>query len=440
MRIVIISGTAPPEPMTAGRIHHDLAQHMAGENNSVWFISPKPSRPLGTQYQDIRKDTVSRIADNCWHVRINSFTYPAYNFFFRTYESIDFGIRSIRYVNRKIKDYDIIYVSPWAYLGQFMILVLRKNKKVPVIMNVQDLYPESFLVRIKSKAVNWLLSPLYLLDRYNAVKSTHITVISDTMKEVYTGKRGIVNSKISVIHNWQDESEFMKAQLPKEEILEKYKIPCFNGRFIFMYLGNIGPVAGVDTILNSFSKLEKEKSYLIIAGSGSSKDKCQLLARKLNITNLAFTEVPPGLKDVVELQSIADILLLPINPEAANSSMPSKLIAYMFSGKPVITSANEFSETAMAVKISGCGWTTKTNDAKDWIEVLELALKTNRETLASMGRSGFDYAIENYSKKEGLKRMSQLINRLTGSYSLPGRFYDHREEMRANYEWNEKQI
>jgi glycosyltransferase involved in cell wall biosynthesis len=412
MRIVIISGTAPPEPVTASRCNWDLAVQLAKEENEVWLISPKPSRPLSIKYPKLQGIPVKKISDNFIHVRVDSFTYPKNNFFGRAYESLDFGIKSMNYINRRIKEYDLIYASSWPFLCQLMIVMLKKNKNVPLIMNIQDLYPESFLIKIKSKVISNILKPLYFIDRLIAQKSAHITVISESLRQVYIKQRKIPESKISLIHNWQDCEVFNNTVVSKEEVIKKYNLEEVKGRFIYMYLGNIGPVAGVETIISSFSKLDNDNSYLIIAGSGSVKHKCKLLAQSLKISNLTFLEVPLEMKSVVELQSISDILLLPINPEAANSSIPSKLIAYMFSGKPVITSAVMNSETALSIKTSGCGWITKTNDLSEWVEVMDSAFNTNRATLNEMGKSGFEYAIINYSKTEGLKKISKLISKI----------------------------
>lgn len=417
MKIIIISATAPPEPLTTGRINWDLANHLAAEGNEVWLISPKPSRPLGEKYGRPSGVTVSKIKYNFTHVNINSFTYPKYNLFLRAYESLDFGIRSIRYINRRIRNYSLIYACPWPFFGQLMILVLRKNKNIPLIMNVQDLYPESFLTRIESGTLTKILQPLYSIDKLIAEKSTHVTVISESLRQVYLNNRKISSTKISVVHNWQDPEEFSGINIPKEDIIKKYNIIGATGKFIFMYLGNIGPVAGVETILHSFSRLNNDKSYLVIAGSGTARDKCQSLAQKLKIDRLSFVEVPLGVKHVAELQSISDILLLPIIAEAANSSVPSKLIAYMFSKKPVITSASINTETATAIKNAGCGWITGTNDPADWTEAMQLTYNTSTRILDEMGQSGFDYAIKNYSKEEGLKQISKLIHSLTQNNS-----------------------
>ncbi len=186
--------------------------------------------------------------------------------------------------------------------------------------------------------------------------------------------------------------------------MDKFKLKALKDKFVFMYLGNIGPVAGVETIISAFAELNNRNCALVIAGSGTNKERCRLIAEKITLSTILFLEVPLGLTPVVELQSIANVLMLPILHGAANSSIPSKLIAYMFSGKPIITSADNWSETASAIIESKCGWVLKSHDTSAWTAGMNEAYETDNSRLNEMGRSGFDFAIENYSKKEGLKK------------------------------------
>lgn len=409
MKIVIITAAAPPEPIVAGRVHWDMAEYLTKEGNETLLISPYPSRPLGTKYPRNKGENVTKVTSGFYHVNVNSFTYPKYNLFFRICESFSFGLRSVKYLNRTIRTYDIVYVSSWPFFGQLIILLLKKNKKAPLIMNVQDLYPESFFTKMNSAVIRKLFKPLYLVDRFIARRSNHLTVVSKTLREVYLQERKLNESKISILYNWQDESEFLKPLPDKEIILSKYNLDRLQNKFVFMFLGNIGPVAGIEIIIKAFSQLNNADCILLIAGSGTQKDKCTALAKELSADNVLFTGVPIGLSPVVELQSIADILLLPIDPEAAHSSIPSKLIAYMFSGKPVITSAHFKSETATAISESNSGWITESNEIAEWVKHMDIAFKANTELLKVMGKSGFTYAIRNYSKREGLSKTEQLF-------------------------------
>jgi glycosyltransferase involved in cell wall biosynthesis len=177
-----------------------------------------------------------------------------------------------------------------------------------------------------------------------------------------------------------------------------------------MYLGNIGPVAGLEKVIEEFGLLDESKYVLIIAGSGSYKEVCISLVEKLNLNNVLFTSVPPGLKTVVELQSVADVLLLPINPSAAGSSVPSKLIAYMFSSKPVISSAEAGSDTGKVIVESKCGWVV--DGKQPWHVVMENVASLSLEERQKIGKNGFDYAIGRFSKKTGLEKVKRLIERI----------------------------
>jgi glycosyltransferase involved in cell wall biosynthesis len=412
MKIIIISAVAPPEPLVAGLINRDICQHMAEQGHEVWLISSRPSRPIGFTYPIVDLNEVVQVSERFHHVRVKSYVCPEYQLFGRFYESFDFGLKSIRYVNRNFRDYDLMYASVWAFLGQLMIVMLKRNKRAPLIMNIQDLYPESFFTKLKSNRLIKLLKPLVLIDKFIAKKSDHLTVVSETLEQVYLHSRSIPGEKITVLHNWQDETEFLKPVDNRDRILAKYDFEGLRNKFVFMYLGNIGPVADVPTVIEAFNNISCSDAVLVVAGSGSGRDQCIELAERNGMRNIVFVSVPAGLTSVVEIQSIADVLVLPIVPGGANSSIPSKLIAYMFSAKPVISSATSKSETAEAIITSGCGWITPHTSA-DWASVINEAYRKDKDERTVMGRSGYEFGMKYYSKRNGLNKIEELFGRLT---------------------------
>jgi hypothetical protein len=66
---------------------------------------------------------------------------------------------------------------------------------------------------------------------------------------------------------------------------------------------------------------------------------------------------------------------LPIKKGAAGNSIPSKLPACMFSGKPIIACVDEGSDTANAVISSGCGWALLPENLELLIEIMKRALQ-----------------------------------------------------------------
>ena len=161
-------------------------------------------------------------------------------------------------------------------------------------------------------------------------------------------------------------------------MLFRSEINAVNSILSFMYLGNIGPVAGVEFLIHSFVKANLKRARLIIAGSGSRKQSCIELARYYQDAAIEFWDVPDG--KVPEVQSQADIMLLPVKRGAAMSSIPSKLPAYMFSRKPIIASLDLQSDTARAIVESDCGIVVDAENEQALIGALQEVIQKDRKS------------------------------------------------------------
>jgi hypothetical protein len=84
----------------------------------------------------------------------------------------------------------------------------------------------------------------------------------------------------------------------------------------------------------------------------------------------------------------------------------------MLSGKPIISSADIYSETGSSLIRSGCGWITATDEAESWLNTMRTALDTNAAELQRMGNLGHAYAIQNFSSESGLKKINALLQHL----------------------------
>ncbi len=409
--IVIVSCVAPPETVVAGRVNYDICEYLSSKGNHITFITPFPSRPLGKfELNKMNKSEIVRVNENLIHIKINSYQCPQYNFVKRIFESFSFGYQSINYINRNIKDWDLVYATPWPFIGQFIFMWFNKKKNKPVIMNVQDLYPESFFTKYNTVFVKYLFRPFIAVDKFIALKSAHLSVVSDSIKSRYIDSRGIDSSKITVIENWQNEEEFLKLSLNKTQIIRKYNLEELSDKFIFMYLGNIGPIACLEHVISDYAQLQGLNSCMIIAGSGSSKKSCVELVNTLKLSNVHFLDIPTGLNSVVELQAVADVLLLPIHPDASSSSIPSKLIAYMFSSKPILTSAKKDSTTGLAILANNCGFLV--DEDNTWFELMSKMRQMDPMELHEMGQNAFKYGIDRYSKEKGLLKIEKLFNQI----------------------------
>ena len=394
--VLIISATFPPEPIVSAQISYALADELSGSNN-VTVICPKPTRPAGFNFErGAQKYQFQKIV-------LDSYTYPESCLLGRLRETYSFGKACKNYIENNHQDIDIIYMNAWPLLGQYLIVKAAKMFNLSLILHVQDIYPESLTNKMPHFLKGFLQKILLPLDQYILSNSSQIIAISCNMKKYLLQSRKLNEENITVVANWQNESKFIDFKLNNDNNL-------LSENFTFMYLGNIGPVAEVEFLIKCFAEANLSEARLVIAGAGSMKAHCQKLSSTYLDSKIEFWDVPDG--KVPEIQSLADVMLLPVKKGSARSSIPSKLPAYMFSKKPILACVDIDSDTADSILQSGCGWVIEPENKRQLIGMLKSICKESRESRIQKGENGFNYAISRYTKTVNLKKITDLITKL----------------------------
>ena len=112
-----------------------------------------------------------------------------------------------------------------------------------------------------------------------------------------------------------------------------------------------------------------------------------------------------------EIQSKADVLMLPMKKGSGLSSIPSKLPAYMFTQKPIIACVDDGSDTGNCIKDANCGFVIEPENTLVLAETMKKISSLDSEKLMQMGLNGFNFALKHLSKTENLKRLSAIFNK-----------------------------
>lgn len=379
-----------PEPIVSAGLMTDLAEAFSKEYD-VTVLCPKPTRPLGFKVPEY---------SDCGYpfkvIRLESYTCPESAFIGRFRESISMGRMVSDYINAHHNEIDFVYDDSWHLFARAMVAKACKKHNIPFITPVQDLYPESLTAKLpKIKPLAWLVNKIFMpLDLYSLNNAAKIHTNSEKMKQDLMASRNLPEDKFVVVRNWQNEADFI--EYAKTKSAEKTEAP-----FTFMYLGNVGPLAGVDTLFDALKLANLPNARLVVAGSGSAKAALQEKAKEYKDFNIEFWEVPAGM--VPATQDKADVMCLPVKKGFAISSVPSKLPAYMFSKKPVLAAVDAISDTAECVRVSGGGWVAEPENPASIAECMKEAYETSKDELSAIGVKGFDHAITRFSKSVNLK-------------------------------------
>jgi len=394
MSVLIISCVFPPEPVVSAKLSHDIAVNLSKKGDDVTVVSPIPTRPYKFKFE------INETNNSFEHVILNSFTCPQSNIAGRLIESFSFGKKCAKYIRKNKNKIDKIYLNSWPLFSQYFIVKEAKKQNIPSIVHVMDIYPESFTNKI-SIGSNLIHNALLPIDKYILRNTEKVICISENMKQYLSQSRELPLSKFHIVSNWQDEESFITFRNNNKGVNIK-KEP-----FTFMYLGNNGPVAGVEFLIKSFVSANISNSQLIVAGGGSRTEACKELANALGATNVKFIPVPNG--KVPEAQSNAEVMLLPVKKGGAMSSIPSKLPAYMFSAKPIIGSLDKKSDTAKAIIDADCGIVIAPENESELITAMQQISEWDKSLLEEKGENGYNYAIKNFSKNRNLEKVISII-------------------------------
>lgn len=392
-KILIISAVFPPEPVVSAQLSYDIAKELAMQHKVI-VLSPKPTRPQDFNFES------SKIEHTFEHVVLDSFTNAKSQIIGRMRESLSFGRHCANFIKNNKNSLDVIYINSWPIFSQYYIVKAAKEYNIPTVIHIQDIYPESLVNKlpIGQKAFFNMLLPF---DKYILKNSSQVLCISENMVDILSKTRNLAKEKFNIVANWQNEENFIYYR--NSNHFRKLNSDIFK----FMYLGNNGPVAGVELLIEAFVKADIPNSQLIIAGAGSRTEACKQLAQNFKNSNIAFVSVPEG--KVPEIQNEANVMLLPVKKGAAMSSIPSKLPAYMFSEKPIIGSLDLESDTARAIIESGCGIVIEPENKEKLAEAMQQISTWNLEKLNVSGEKGFNYAMKYLSKATNLKKVIDII-------------------------------
>ncbi len=277
-------------------------------------------------------------------------------------------------------------------------------RRIPYVLQVVDLYPESIVSQGRMRSDHWAIRLMRRIDQWIAQGARHVIVLTDSFAQVYEHDRQIAPEKISVIPDWVEEDLDCGDPAEIAEIRRRFQIG--DGEFLVAYGGNISVAAGVDTLVKACASTEGVRG--LIAGGGSELPKCQSLAQQTAPEKVAFYSPWPKERTMALYQS-ADVLVLPTHGTQSVASIPSKLIRYMLSGRPIIAAGLPGTELSHLIEKSGCGWLIPPDD----VEAMRAAILEAKQVGATerdrRGRAGREYALCNLTAQNNLPKVIRVM-------------------------------
>jgi colanic acid biosynthesis glycosyl transferase WcaI len=337
----------------------------------------------------------------CWSIPSSQSTLTS-----RLLENVSFGLTAALCALFTPRP-DVIYANTWPILAAGLLVLLSKLRHVPVVMSIQDLYPESLIVQRRLRQDSLLVRAMRWLDGQVVRGCAAVVVISERFAEVYREERQMASRRLHVIPNWADR-DLIDVGDSGASFRAQQQIP--EGVFLVVYGGNIGQAAGVETVIQALgdARVRHERLCFVAAGEGSRLERCRLLAAKLPGDRVRFHS-PWPLEDTSRVLRAADVLVLPTQGQQSLASVPSKLISYLLAARPVIALAQPESDVANVVKQAGCGWVVPPERPDLLAQRIRNVMDLDPHLLDRLGQAGRSYALVHFTREACLPRLIHVL-------------------------------
>lgn len=418
MRVVLVTCVFPPEHTFSATTGAETAEGLTHRGHSVHVYAPFPNHPKGRLFDGYKRALYSTSTVTPGYNLTHCFgTFSRNSTMVSRFSSyLSFGITSgLRILIGKRPD--VIYTNSWPIFANGIVALVAKLRRVPLVLRVQDVYPESLESQRRVTKRNWIFRLLRKIDQMIAGSSQKVLVISPVFQELYVSDRGIPSENVQVVPNWGSNDVFNADSFTAMSFRKKLGIP--EDAFVAVYAGNLGVASNVETLVEALAKLKHlNRIYLVIAGEGSQLGICREKVERQHLDRVIIHN-PWRTEETQPVLQMADVLLLPTKARQSLISVPSKLISYFLAGRPVIAAVLQESDTATAIYESGAGWVIAPDSEDEMAAAIEMACQQSKESLSHMGTAGRRYALDHLSKDSNLPIIVEILERTAGFESEP---------------------
>lgn len=287
----------------------------------------------------------------------------------------------------RARRYDAIFVyAPSPILQAIPALFLGWLKSSPVVVWVQDLWPESLeatgYVRNR-RVLGWVEKLVRYIYRHADLLLVQSRGFMSPVGALAAG---------TPVAYFPNSVESIFCDLPDVPLPE---IPALDEGFSVLFAGNVGVGQAVEVIVEAATLLrDRPDIRFVVLGNGSRWDWMREQVKAHGLTNLHLAgrypvETMPGL-----MQKASALLVSLADQPIFAATVPNKVQAYMAAGRPILACLN--GEGARLVVEAEAGLSAPAEDARGLAAAVLRLYEMPSEERAAMGANGRRYFKEHF--------------------------------------------
>ncbi|HXG70624.1 MAG TPA: glycosyltransferase family 4 protein [Gemmatimonadaceae bacterium] len=379
MRIVIVTQYYWPEDFAAGVYIPELAERLAVFGHRVSVITGPPNYPDGRIRRGYNRPFQTQQRNGVRVIRGWFVPSP------RTSGAVRRGLTAVSFAASALatgwavreRPDVVLGFSPPIFMGAAASRLARRWR-VPLLLNVKDLFTESILASGLASP-GPLLSGLAAMERAVYRRAQHIVTNAEGFAESI--RRHVPDDRVSIVPDWAD-GDFIR---PAPRATAWREESGLRDSFVVLYSGSLGYSSDLETLLDATAQLQDLPDlHIVIVGEGIKLISLREKATSLGLTNVSFFPLQPR-ERLPEIFATADLTVVTLSAAGGRVSTQGKLYSLLAAGRAVLAIVPADNDAATIITRGGCGWVVDPGDSAATADAIRAAC-ADRERLAERGR------------------------------------------------------
>lgn len=381
MNVWIVNHDAIP-PSLGGLVrHYYFSKYLQKKGHNVRIITSSKIHNSNVNFIKDKRLYLEKEVDGVEYTFVRSSDYSG-NGLDRIFNMMGFpfNVRKTMEKLRKIEQPDIIYTSSPDMFVPFFALLFGKKKKIPVVFEIRDLWPESIVEYNEISKKNPIIRVLYQMEKWMYKKSEALIFTMQGGRQYIQDKgwdKSIDLKKVYHVNNGVDIEEF-DANVQKWE-LEDDDLQN-DSKFKVIYVGSVRKANNVNTLVEVakvFDSLGEEDIQFLVYGDGTEREILVKKCETLGLVNIKFKgRVDKKYVPYILSKSNLNILNYKQSSTWKYGGSQNKQFEYLASGTPICANVKMGYSIIMS---NHCGVEENIDNIERYVEIIQNYKRMSKE-------------------------------------------------------------
>lgn len=374
-----------------GGIYQDLLREFIKNHHKVYVATPLEKK--------FDEDTTVVDEGECQILRIKTGNLQKTSFIKKGIATLRISSQfknAIRKYFRNIKFDLVLYSTPPITLDK-VVEYVKKRDNAKTFLLLKDIFPQNAVdlnilscKGIKGIVYNFFKKKekrLYVLsDKIGCMSQANVDYILNHNSDLEA-------EKLLIVPNSIEPKDCLISPKEKIWIREEYDLP--QDKIVFIYGGNLGKPQNIPFVIECLkSQTKVDDAFFLIVGDGTEFHLLEEFVEKEKSQNVkAINKLTKDKFDKVVAS--CDVGMIFLDYRFTIPNYPSRLLAYMQAGLPVLACTDPNTDIGKDIVKNGFGWWCESNSVEAFSNTIQEIL-SQRNALETYGEQGLHYLNEKF--------------------------------------------